>query len=258
MQAYQTIIEVRKLSIGFDDLLVLENLDMNIYRGEILGVIGTSGCGKSVLLRSLVGLLPLRSGRVSVVNSEGKDKSPCQGQRYQRCGVLFQDGALFSSLNVQQNIQVPMREHLDLPQWMMDELAALRIAMVGLPKDVAERFPSELSGGMRKRAGLARALALDPDILLLDEPTAGLDPISAANFDNLVAKLRQTLGISVFMVTHDLDSLYTVCDRVVVLGNRCVVVSGSLDFVQRYDDPWVHAYFHGRRGRRSAFCAGQD
>jgi phospholipid/cholesterol/gamma-HCH transport system ATP-binding protein len=166
-----------------------------------------------------------------------------------RWGVLFQDGALFSSLTVAQNIQVPQREHLKMSQELMDELAALKIKMVGLALDAAGKFPSELSGGMRKRAGLARALSLDPEIVFLDEPTAGLDPIGAAAFDELTKKLQQTLGLTVFLVTHDLDTLYAICDRVAVLAEKRVIVVGTMDDMLRYDHPWVREYFHGPRSR---------
>ncbi|MCB1437756.1 MAG: ABC transporter ATP-binding protein [Rhodobiaceae bacterium] len=246
----EVIISVRGLDVGFGDHLVLNHLDLDVYRGEVLGVVGASGSGKSVLLRSIVGLLPRRAGTVSVF---GKDvRAQSEEQRIlieRRWGVLFQDGALFSSLTVSQNIQVPMREHLKLPQKMMDELAALKIAMVGLPQSAAAKYPSELSGGMRKRAGLARALALDPEIVFLDEPTSGLDPIGAADFDDLVGKLQQTLGLTVFMVTHDLDSLYAICDRIAVLGDGHVLVEGTIKTMLAFDHPWVAAYFKGPRAR---------
>lgn len=253
MQQREAIIEVRDLAVGFGDNLVLDHLNLDVFRGEILGVVGASGTGKSVLLRAIVGLLPHRAGHVRVFGQDLEDVSAQQrAQIERRWGVLFQDGALFSSLTVRQNIQVPMREHLDLPQRLMDELAALKIAMVGLPQSAAEKFPAELSGGMRKRAGLARALALDPEIVFLDEPTSGLDPIGAADFDKLIAKLQQTLGLSVFMVTHDLDSLYAVCDRIAVLGDKRVLVTGTIDTMLAFDHPWVRAYFQGPRARAAA------
>jgi phospholipid/cholesterol/gamma-HCH transport system ATP-binding protein len=167
-----------------------------------------------------------------------------------RVGVLFQHGALFSALTVKENIQVPMREYLDLPKKLMDELAMLKIDLVGLPADAADKFPSQLSGGMIKRAALARALALDPDIVFLDEPTSGLDPIGAADFDELVAKLRDTLGLTVYMVTHDLDSLFSVCDRIAVLGQKRVLVEGTVEDMLKFDDPWVKSYFRGKRARQ--------
>ena len=246
----EVIISVRGLNVGFGKNLVLRDLDLDVYRGEVLGVVGASGSGKSVLLRSIVGLLPRRAGTVEVFGKDVRKLSEKQRVLVERrWGVLFQDGALFSSLTVAQNIQVPMREHLKLPQKMMDELAALKIAMVGLPQSAAAKYPSELSGGMRKRAGLARALALDPEIVFLDEPTSGLDPISAADFDDLVGKLQQTLGLTVFMVTHDLDSLYAICDRIAVLGDGHVLVEGTIETMLGFDHPWVAAYFKGPRAR---------
>jgi len=246
----EVVICVRGLTVGFGTQVVLEDLDIEVYRGEVLGVVGASGSGKSVLLRSIVGLLPRWSGTVEVF---GKDPSKLSSQERtaleRHWGVLFQDGALFSSLTVTQNIQVPMREHLKLPQKVMDELAALKLSMVGLPLDAGAKYPAELSGGMRKRAGLARALALDPDIVFLDEPTSGLDPIGAADFDDLVGKLQQTLGLTVFMVTHDLDSLYAICDRIAVLGEGHVLVSGDLKTMLAFEHPWVAAYFKGPRSR---------
>ena len=246
----EAVIRVRGLTVGFGAQVVLEDLDIDVYRGEVLGVVGASGSGKSVLLRSIVGLLPRWAGTVEVY---GKDLSQL-GRRERieierHWGVLFQDGALFSSLTVTQNIQVPMREHLKLPQKLMDELAALRLSMVGLPLDAGAKYPAELSGGMRKRAGLARALALDPEIVFLDEPTSGLDPIGAADFDDLVGKLQQTLGLTVFMVTHDLDSLYAICNRIAVLGEGHVLVSGDLKTMLAFEHPWVAAYFKGPRSR---------
>jgi phospholipid/cholesterol/gamma-HCH transport system ATP-binding protein len=241
----ETVIAVRDISVGFGD-----TLDLEVYRGEVLGVVGASGTGKSVLLRAIVGLLPLRAGTVELFGRESATLSKAERSLLeQNWGVLFQDGALFSSLTVLQNIQVPMREHLDLPQRLMDELGWLKIAMVGLPMEAADKYPSELSGGMRKRAGLARALALDPEIVFLDEPTAGLDPIGAADFDDLIAKLQQTLGLTVFMVTHDLDSLYAICDRIAVLGDKHVLVTGDVRDMLDFDHPWVRAYFQGPRAR---------
>lgn len=246
----EAVICVRDLTVGFGSNLVLENLNLDVYRGEVLGVVGASGTGKSVLLRAIVGLLPRRSGHVEVFGQDITQLGESERVKIERrWGVLFQDGALFSALTVRQNIQVPMREHLKLPQRMMDELAALKIAMVGLPQDAAEKYPSQLSGGMRKRAGLARALALDPEIVFLDEPTSGLDPIGAAEFDELIKKLQQTLDLTVFMVTHDLDSLYAICDRIAVLGERRVLVFGTIETMLGFDHPWVQAYFTGPRAR---------
>ena len=251
--ARESIIEVRGLTVGFGRQYVLENLDLDVHRGEVLGVVGASGSGKSVLLRSIVGLLPRRAGAVTVFGKNiGRLSERERVKVERRWGVLFQDGALFSSLTVLQNIQVPMREHLDLSQEMMDELAAVKIGLVGLPENAGAKYPSELSGGMRKRAGLARALALDPEIVFLDEPTSGLDPISAADFDVLVGKLQQTLGLTVFMVTHDLDSLYAICDRIAVLGDKHVLVEGDMKAMMAFDHPWVSAYFKGPRARAAS------
>lgn len=246
----EVVIRVRGLTVGFGDNVVLKDLDLDVHRGEVLGVVGASGSGKSVLLRSIVGLLPRRAGTVEVFDKDVTKLDHRQRVLVERrWGVLFQDGALFSSLTVSQNIQVPMREHLELPQKVMSELAALKIAMVGLPPDAGVKYPAELSGGMRKRAGLARALALDPEIVFLDEPTSGLDPIGAADFDDLVDKLQQTLGLTVFMVTHDLDSLYAICDRIAVLGEGHVLVSGDIKTMLAFEHPWVAAYFKGPRAR---------
>jgi phospholipid/cholesterol/gamma-HCH transport system ATP-binding protein len=244
-------IRVRGLTKRFGRQLIFENLDLDVMRGEILGIAGGSGSGKSVLLRSILGLLPFDAGTVEVFGKDFKSLSSRERIAIERqWGVLFQDGALFSSLTVLQNVQAPMREHLDLPQKVMDELALLKIAMVGLPANAAYKAPSELSGGMRKRAGLARALALDPGILFLDEPTSGLDPIAAAAFDRLIHNLQQTLGLTVYMITHDLDSIFAVCDRVAVLADKHVVRVGQpMDLVRNPGHPWVKEYFCGERGR---------
>ncbi|MDK9698297.1 MAG: ABC transporter ATP-binding protein [Siculibacillus sp.] len=246
----EPIIRCRGVTVGFGDKLVLENLDLDVRRGEILGFVGGSGTGKSVLMRTVLGLNRKWAGTVEVFGHDLDTVEPKVRTGIERCwGVLFQHGALFSSLSVKQNIEVPMREHMDLSEVLMDDLARLKIAMVGLPQDAADKYPSELSGGMIKRAGLARALALDPAIVFLDEPTSGLDPIGAGDFDDLIAKLRDTLGLTVFMVTHDLDSLATVCDRIAVLGNRRVLVDGTLETMLAFDHPWVKAYFRGTRAR---------
>jgi len=242
------ILRVRGVTVGFGDQLVLENLDLDVFRGEILGFVGASGTGKSVLMRTILGLNRRRAGKIQVFGVDLDQTAPDQRAGIeQRWGVLFQQGALFSSLSVRQNIQVPMREYLNLSQRLMDELAHLKLDLVGLPRSAAEKLPSELSGGMIKRASLARALALDPELVFLDEPTSGLDPIGAAEFDELIAKLRDTLGLTVYMVTHDLDSLHAVCDRIAVLGDRKVLVEGPMETMMTFDHPWVREYFRGRR-----------
>ncbi len=234
----------------FGRQVIHAGLDLDVYRGEVLGVVGGSGTGKSVLLRTIVGLNPPARGSVSVFGQQLATLPAAERARYEtRWGVLFQDGALFSSLTVAQNIEVPMRESYSLSPRLTDELAALKLGLVGLPAQAGAKFPSELSGGMRKRAGLARALALDPEIVFLDEPTAGLDPIGAAGFDELIATLQRQLGLTVFMVTHDLDSLQRICDRVAVLAEQRVLVTGTLDELRAYDHPWVHEYFNGPRAR---------
>lgn len=246
------IIRVRGLEVGFVDVTVLKDLDLDVRRGEILGFVGASGTGKSVLMRAILGLNRKRAGTIEVLGqpySELEDKA--RSEVDQRLGVLFQHGALFSSLNVIQNVQVPMREHWRLDPPMMERLAAVKLALVGLPPDAALKRPSDLSGGMIKRVALARALALDPDVVFLDEPTSGLDPLGAAAFDALIADLRDALGLTVFMVTHDLDSLFSVCDRIAVLGQKRVLTIGTVDEVRRFDDPWVQDYFNtGRAANR--------
>nr|WP_069306213.1 ATP-binding cassette domain-containing protein [Methylobrevis pamukkalensis] len=242
------MIRGRGLTVGFGGPPVLENLDIDVWRGEILGVVGGSGTGKSVLLRTIIGLNRRQAGRVEIFDQDLDTLTPAARRRIgQRWGVLFQQGALFSSLTVLQNVAVPIREHLRLSDTLSDDLARLKIELVGLPAEAATKYPSELSGGMIKRAALARALALDPDIVFLDEPTAGLDPIGAANFDLLIRQLRDTLGLTVFMVTHDLDSLVTMTDRIVVLGNRKVLVDGTFRELRDVDHPWIQEYFNGIR-----------
>jgi phospholipid/cholesterol/gamma-HCH transport system ATP-binding protein len=244
------VIRVRDLVVGFGAKIILDHLSLDVYRGEVLGFVGPSGSGKSVLMRTITGLVAKRSGSIEVLGRDLDHVSDAEHRAIERrWGVLFQHGALFSSLSVKQNIQVPMREYLDLSEKLMDELALLKIEMVGLSPDSADKFPSELSGGMIKRAGLARALALDPDIVFLDEPTSGLDPIGAGEFDELIGTLQKTLGLTVFMVTHDLDSLYTICDRVAALGQGKVIAAGPMDAMLASDNAWVRSYFHGKRGR---------
>jgi phospholipid/cholesterol/gamma-HCH transport system ATP-binding protein len=245
------VLEARDVTVSFGPKTVLENLSLDVYRGEILGFVGGSGTGKSVLLRTVLGLNKKQSGQIKLlgVDLDGANERARMAVDM-RTGVLFQHGALFSALTVLENIQVPMREYLDLPPKLMNELARLKIDLVGLPQDAAPKYPSELSGGMIKRAALARALALDPDIVFLDEPTSGLDPIGAADFDELVRTLRDTMGLTVYMVTHDLDSLFSVCDRIAVLGQRRVMVDGTIEDMLKSEEPWVKSYFRGKRARQ--------
>jgi phospholipid/cholesterol/gamma-HCH transport system ATP-binding protein len=243
------IIRVRGLVNRFGSETVHDNLDLDVFAGEVLGIVGGSGSGKSVLLRTIIALNRPVDGEVKVFGRDVLAMSDARRRDLEkRWGVLFQDGALFSSLTVAQNIEVPLEEYYDMPLRLMDQIAALKIGMVGLPTDAGSKYPAQLSGGMRKRAGLARALALDPEIVFLDEPTAGLDPIAAGEFDNLIRDLKSSLGLTVFMVTHDLDSLFAICDRVAVLVDKKVRV-GTLDQLLQDDHPWIHAYFHGPRGR---------
>ena len=246
--ASEAIITVRGLTTGFGKTVVHENLDLDVMRGEVLGVVGASGSGKSVLLRMIVGLLTPRAGQITVLGTDvlaaGSGGIAAVGNRW---GVMFQGGALFSSLTVRENIEAPMRERLEIDPATRSALADLRIAMVGLPPTAGDLYPSDLSGGMRKRAGLARALSLDPEILFLDEPTAGLGPIGASEFDALIVALQKALGLTVFLVTHDLDTLHATCDRIAVLADRRVLVTGTMAEMLKVDHPWVHAYFHGPR-----------
>ncbi len=245
----EPVIRVRGLRNQFGTQVVHDNLDLDVLEGEVLGVVGGSGSGKSVLLRTIVGLRQQQAGTIEVLGQDTKTLSAREAKALRaHWGVLFQDGALFSSLTVAENIQVPIKEYTKLSPRLMDELARVKITMTGLPVDTAVKFPSELSGGMRKRAGLARALALDPGILFLDEPTAGLDPIGAANFDQLIGSLRESLGLTVFMVTHDLDSLIAICDRIAVLIDKKIVV-GTIEELLKLDHPWIQEYFRGPRAR---------
>jgi phospholipid/cholesterol/gamma-HCH transport system ATP-binding protein len=240
---------VRGLVNRFGSEIVHDGLDLDVVAGEVLGVVGGSGSGKSVLLRSIVGLNRPTDGHVEVFGIDILRASEAEQHEIEkRWGVLFQDGALFSSLTVAQNIEVPIKEFYRMPQVLMDEIAALKIGLAGLPEDAGSKFPSQLSGGMRKRAGLARALALDPEIVFLDEPTAGLDPIAAGDFDALIRDLKSSLGLTVFMVTHDLDTLFAICDRVAVLVDKKLRI-GTLEQLLNDDHPWIRAYFHGPRGR---------
>jgi len=254
MPAPEPIIRVRGLRNQFGAQVVHDDLDLDIYRGEILGVVGGSGTGKSVLLRTIAGLNRPRAGSVEVL---GQDVLAGEAGEAD-WGVMFQDGALFSSLTVRENVEVPMRRIAALPADIRQQLADLKISLVGLPYIAGDKYPSELSGGMRKRAGLARALALDPQIVFLDEPTAGLDPIGAAEFDELIKGLSRSLGLTVFLVTHDLDTLHAVCDRIAVLAEKRVLVTGTMTDMLSVDHPWVRDYFHGPRARAAAATnAGQ-
>jgi phospholipid/cholesterol/gamma-HCH transport system ATP-binding protein len=240
----QFAIRVKDLVVGFGQRIVIDHLSLEVRRGEILGLVGASGGGKTVLMRTIIGLIPRRSGEIEVMGMEnGRNTRSAAG----KWGILFQQGALFSSLTVLQNIQFPLRENLKLSQELMDEIAVAKLEMVGLRPEDGEKLPAELSGGMTKRVALARALALDPAIVFLDEPTSGLDPIAAGDFDALIKTLQKTLGLTVFMVTHDLASLNTVCDRVAALADGRIVAIGPMHEVLQSEHPWVRAYFHGKR-----------
>jgi phospholipid/cholesterol/gamma-HCH transport system ATP-binding protein len=240
----QIAINVRDLVVGFGHQIVIDHLSVDVRKGEILGLVGASGGGKSVLMRTIIGLIPKRSGHIEVL---GVDIDNNHGHDAAMWGILFQQGALFSSLTALQNVQFPLRENLAISEALMLEIATAKLEMVGLTIEDGDKFPSELSGGMTKRVALARALALDPAIVFLDEPTSGLDPIAAGDFDDLIKTLQQTLGLTVFMVTHDLASLNTVCDRVAALADGKIVAIGSMHELLQSDHPWVRAYFHGKR-----------
>jgi phospholipid/cholesterol/gamma-HCH transport system ATP-binding protein len=247
----EIVIEVKGLRNSFGDAVIHDGLDLAVRRGEIIGVVGGSGTGKSVMMRSIIGLQRPDDGEVRVFGEPmlDRDEAELQGIR-KRWGILFQGAALFSTLTVAENVQVPLREFYPrLSEKLLDEIAAYKIVMVGLAPDAGPKFPAELSGGMKKRAGIARALALDPDLLFLDEPTAGLDPIGAAAFDQLIVDLRERLGLTVFLITHDLDTLYTICDRVAVLADRKVIAVGTIPELLALDHEWIQEYFRGPRGR---------
>lgn len=250
------VIRVRGLKTRFGQQVVHDGVDLDVTKGEVIGLVGGSGTGKSVLLREIVGLMVPSAGKIEVLGKDTDNLSESERLSLQsRWGMLFQDGALFSSLTVLENIKVPLKEHTKLPPDLIDEIARVKVAMVGLPPDAGDKYPSQLSGGMRKRAGLARALAMDPEILFLDEPTAGLDPIGAAAFDELIGSLQKSLGLTVFMVTHDLDSLYAICDRIAVLVDKKLVI-GTIDELLRQEHPWIRDYFHGPRGRAASAAKG--
>lgn len=254
--AKEVVMRVRDVVVAFGQKPVLDHLDLDVYRGEVLGFVGGSGAGKSVLMRTIIGLVPKRQGKIEVF---GVDLDKASEEELvaveQRWGILFQQGALFSSLNVLQNVQFPIREYLDVSERLMDEIALAKLEMVGLSADVVEKYPSELSGGMVKRVALARALALDPELVFLDEPTSGLDPIGAGEFDELIKTLQRTLGLTVYMVTHDLDSLHAICDRIAVLAGGKVILAGPMSDMLASEHPWLKAYF---RGKRSRIGNGQD
>ena len=248
------IISVRGLTNRFGEQVVHEDLDVDVRRGEILGVVGGSGTGKSVLMRSIIGLQTPAAGEIKVLGEDmvGRNEDEAKNIR-RRWGILFQNGALFSTLTVAENVEVPIREYFPfIKPPLLDEIASYKIAMSGLPADAGPKFPPELSGGMRKRAGLARALALDPELLFLDEPTAGLDPIGAAGFDELIQSLQQRLNLTVFLITHDLDTLYAICDRVAVIADQKVIAVGTIPELLALDHPWIQEYFNGPRGRAAA------
>jgi phospholipid/cholesterol/gamma-HCH transport system ATP-binding protein len=251
------VISIQGLRNQFGRQVVHEDLDLEVRRGEILGVVGGSGSGKSVLMRAILGLRRPQAGRIEVLGTDVLDGSDVARRLLeQQTGVLFQDGALFSSLTVSENVEVPLKEHHPaLPADLRRDLARLKIRLAGLPDEAAGKMPSELSGGMRKRAALARALALDPQLLFLDEPTAGLDPIGAAAFDELLRTLQQSLGLTVFLITHDLDTLYAICDRIAVLAEKRVLVVAPVEDVERHDNAWIRDYFHGPRGRAARAAA---
>lgn len=253
MSQDEPVIRIRGLRNQFGRQIVHENLDLDVFRGDIIGIVGGSGSGKSVLLRSIIGLTHPAAGSIRLFGEELSTLTDARRATIeQRCGVLFQNGALFSSLTVAENVAVALTEHHNLDRAMVNRLARLKISLAGLPLDACDKYPSQLSGGMVKRAALARSLALDPDILFLDEPTAGLDPIGAAAFDQLILTLRNSLGLTVFLVTHDLDTLYTICDRVAVLAEKRILVADSLDVVERNSNQWVQEYFLGPRGRAAS------
>ena len=260
MADQEPIIRVHGLTNRFGEQTIHEDLELEVRRGEILGVVGGSGTGKSVLMRSIIGLQVPEAGEVTVFGEPMVDRDEEEAKHVRRrWGVLFQGGALFSTLTVAENVQVPIREYFPaIPQDLLDEIATYKISMSGLPPEAAVKFPAELSGGMRKRSGIARALALDPELLFLDEPTAGLDPIGAAAFDQLILELRDALGLTVFLITHDLDTLHAICDRVAVLADRKVIAVAPIAELLKLDHEWIQEYFNGPRGRTAADIAERE
>ena len=252
----ENLIEVRGLLSQFGDQVIHRDLDLDVQRGEVLGVVGGSGTGKTVLLNSIIGLKEPEGGSISIFGHDVGGATDAERQDIERrTGVLFQQGALFSSLTVLENVASPMVEHTKLPRDTIRELAEMKIAMVGLKPESHHQKPAELSGGMKKRVGLARALSLDPELIFLDEPTAGLDPIGAAAFDDLIRKLSDDLGLTVFMITHDLDSLYAICDKVAVLADKHVIEKATVQELEKSDHPWIKEYFLGPRGRAATKSA---
>ena len=246
----EEVIRVVDLRSEFGDHVVHEGLSLSVRKGEVLGLVGGSGAGKSVLLNTLIGLRDPDGGSVEVLGVDlGSASDDDWAELERRWGVLFQSGALFSALTVRENVGAPLLEHTGLARSAVDDLADLKIALAGLPAFAGDLRPAELSGGMRKRAGLARAIAMDPDLLFLDEPTAGLDPIGAEQFDQLIRELSDALGLTVFMITHDLDSLYAICDRVAVIADKKVVAVAPISELEKSDHPWIREYFLGPRGR---------
>jgi phospholipid/cholesterol/gamma-HCH transport system ATP-binding protein len=246
----ETIIDVKGLVSRFDDRVIHDGVELTVKRGEVFGLVGGSGAGKTVLLNTLIGLRQPDEGQVQVLGTDpyGAMDDGSHGLE-RRWGVLFQGGALFSALSVRENVGAPLREHTKLPISLIDDLSDLKLGMAGLPDHVGDMRPAELSGGMRKRVALARALVMDPELLFLDEPTAGLDPIGAEQFDTLINELSESLGLTVFMITHDLDSLYALCDRVAVIADKKVVACGPISELEKSDHPWIQEYFLGPRGR---------
>jgi phospholipid/cholesterol/gamma-HCH transport system ATP-binding protein len=258
--AEDTVIDVRGLVSRFGTHVVHDGLDLSVRRGEIYGLVGGSGAGKSVLLNTLIGLRQPDGGQVKVFGTDPYATNSVDRRSLEsRWGVLFQGGALFSALTIRENVGAPLLEHTRLPITRIDDLANLKIRLSGLSEDAGDLKPAELSGGMRKRAGLARALAMDPELLFLDEPTAGLDPIGADQFDTLIRNLSQNLGLTVFMITHDLDTLYALCTRVAVIADKKIAAIGTLQELEKSDHPWIREYFLGPRGRaaRGAVQASQ-
>ena len=255
----EEVIRVEGLRSEFGDNVVHDGLDLSVRKGEVFGLVGGSGAGKSVLLNTLIGLKEPDAGGVKVLGVDMLRASDVERDALERrWGVLFQSGALFSALTVRENVAAPMREHTRLSRAVVDELAELKIALTGLPPFAGALRPAELSGGMRKRAGLARAIAMDPELLFLDEPTAGLDPIAAQQFDQLILELSRSLGLTVFMITHDLDSLYAICDRVAVIADKKVVATAPIAELETSDHPWIREYFLGPRGRAAAGAAAGE